>query len=299
MSARRMSTGVSLLAAMIPALLAANSAGCAGWHDGDDADPQCDLAARGGTGRISRTDGHPARFNRNHFTRTQPGSHRRNRHNYNTEHEQRHDMLDGGNLTINNVRIHHELRWRRNGNWNRNGAPATAATASAAMSGSTAMSGSSTSSGISNSSGLLSTSGVSATSGTLDTAGLSGMCGSGSSSVASSSTPTSTAPTAPGGAARTGIPLGSFEIGNLGVSATPAVPTTTVSPIVGFVGPTPLAPTVPTIAPPPVATSTAPTAPSGAPGSPDDDHARRLLKQRFQLREERAMKKKMLFLPRC
>ena len=138
------------------------------------------------------------------------------------------------------------------------GAPATATTAgSAAMTGT----GSSTSPGISS---ILGTSGVSATPGTLETAGMSGMCGSGSNSVIASSTPTATTPTAPGGVARTGIPLGSFEIGNLGVSATPAVPTPTVSPIVGFVGPTPLAPTVPTIAPPPATTSTAPTGTIGS-----------------------------------
>src|SRR6266478_4478801 len=94
--------------------------------------------------------------------------------------------------------------------------PATAAT-----SGATAMSGTSTSSGIS---------------------ATSGMCGSGSSSIASSSTPTS--PTTPGGGARTGIPMGSTEIGNLGVSSAAAVPTISISPTVGFVGPTPVAPTM-------------------------------------------------------
>src|ERR1700704_2168402 len=78
--------------------------------------------------------------------------------------------------------------------------PATAAT-----SGATAMSGTATST----SSG----SGMSTTSGMPETSGMSGMCGSGSSSIASSSTPTSTStsPITPGGAARTGIPLGSTE----------------------------------------------------------------------------------------
>src|ERR1700687_5531055 len=85
--------------------------------------------------------------------------------------------------------------------------PATAAT-----------SGMSASPGMSTSSGISATSGMSTTSGMLETSGMSGMCGSGSSSIASSSTPTSTSPTAPGGSARTGIPLGSMEIGNLGVS---------------------------------------------------------------------------------
>jgi hypothetical protein len=77
------------------------------------------------------------------------------------------------------------------------------------------------------------TSGVSTTSGMLDTSGLSGMCGSGSSSAASSSTPASTSPLTLGGAARTGIPLGSVEIGNLGVSSAAAVPTMGVSPTAG------------------------------------------------------------------
>jgi hypothetical protein len=91
-------------------------------------------------------------------------------------------------------------------------APATAATSG--MSTSSAMSG------------------VSATSGMPETSGLSGMCGSGSNSLASSSTPTSTSPTAPGGVARTGIPLGSVEIGNLGVSSSATVPTMSVLPTV-------------------------------------------------------------------
>src|ERR1700736_1199695 len=117
--------------------------------------------------------------------------------------------------------------------------PATPATAAA--SGPPATSGTSMSSGISSSSGMSTTSGM------LDTTGLSGMCGSGSSSVASSSTPTSTSPTTPGGSARTGIPLGSFEIGNLGVSSAAAVPTISVLPTVGI---GPLVPTMPTVTSP-------------------------------------------------
>src|ERR1700726_3988076 len=76
---------------------------------------------------------------------------------------------------------------------------------------------------------------MSTSSGMLDTSGMSGMCGSGSSSIAAASSPTSTSPTTPGGAARTGIPFGSYEIGNLGVSSTPAVPVPDVLPIVGTV----------------------------------------------------------------
>src|ERR1700692_1768338 len=109
-------------------------------------------------------------------------------------------------------------------------AAGTATPATAATTGSTSTSGTSTSM----------SSGMSTSSGMLDTSGMSGMCGSGSSSIASSSTPTSTSPTPPGGAARTGIPLGSMEIGNLGVSSVAAVPTMGVSP---YVGTAPLVPT--------------------------------------------------------
>src|SRR5207248_11076364 len=78
----------------------------------------------------------------------------------------------------------------------------------------TAAPASAATSGMSTASGMSATSGTSPTSGMLETSGSSGMCGSGSSSVTSSSTPTSS--TAPGGGARTGIPMGSTEIGNLG-----------------------------------------------------------------------------------
>jgi hypothetical protein len=100
------------------------------------------------------------------------------------------------------------------------------------------------------------TSGMSTTSGVLQTSGMSGMCGSGSSNIASSSTPTSTSPTTMGGAARTGLPLGSTEISNLGVSSAAAVPTPSVMPSVGFVGPTAVAPTIPTVTSPATASST-------------------------------------------
>jgi hypothetical protein len=83
-----------------------------------------------------------------------------------------------------------------------------------------------------------------AMSGMLETSGLSGMCGSGSSSIASSSAPTSTTPTTPGGVPRTGIPLGSTEIGNLGVSSAAAVPMVSVSPTVPTMGPVPTMPAV-------------------------------------------------------
>src|SRR5882672_4453525 len=104
-------------------------------------------------------------------------------------------------------------------------------------------------SGMSTSSGISATSGMSTTSGMLETSGMSGMCGSGSSSMASSSTPTSTSPTTPGGGARTGIPFGSFEIGNLGVSSTPAVPLPSILPTASTVGPSSPVPTMPIVSP--------------------------------------------------
>src|SRR5207302_4291405 len=94
------------------------------------------------------------------------------------------------------------------------------------------MSGGTPSSGISTSTAVSATSGLSTSSGMLETSGLTGMCGSGSSSIAASSTPTTTTPTTTSNPARTGISLGSTEVGNLGVSAAPAVPTPTVSPTI-------------------------------------------------------------------
>jgi hypothetical protein len=114
--------------------------------------------------------------------------------------------------------------------------------ATAAMSGGIATSGTSTSTAIS------ATSGVSTSSGMLETSGLTGMCGSGSGSIAASSNPTSTPSTTTSGA-RAGVPLDSTEISNLGVSAAPAVPTASVSPITGTVGPSSPVPTVPTVSP--------------------------------------------------
>ena len=123
--------------------------------------------------------------------------------------------------------------------------------------------GTSTSSGISTSTAIAPTSGESTSSGMVETSGLTGMCGSGSSSLASSSSPTSSSPTStstsatsPSGSARAGVPLGSYEIGNLGVSPLTAAPTTSVSPITGSVGSSaPSIPTIPTVAPPATASS--------------------------------------------
>src|SRR5271156_6820040 len=117
--------------------------------------------------------------------------------------------------------------------------PATGATSGTPMSG-TSVPGMSISgmpmSGTSMSSGISATSGMSTTSGMPETSGLSGMCGSGSGSLASSSTPMSTSPTAPGGEPRTGVPLGSIQIGNLGISPPIPRPTISVPSTTGTVG---------------------------------------------------------------
>jgi hypothetical protein len=103
-----------------------------------------------------------------------------------------------------------------------------------------------TSSGIAATSSMSMMSGTtqSATTGTLDTAGMSGMCGSGSSSIAASSSPASTAPTTLGGSPRSGIPFDSTEIGNLGISSATLIPTPTVPLVAGSVLTVPTMPTV-------------------------------------------------------
>jgi hypothetical protein len=117
----------------------------------------------------------------------------------------------------------------------------------------------STSSGMS-SSAISATSGASITSGMLATSGLTGMCGSGASSIAASSSPTTTtsSSTTSNSGARAGIPLGSYEIGNLGVSAAPAVPIANVSP---FAGTANSAPTMPAVTPPTGSSTTPNTTP--------------------------------------
>lgn len=99
------------------------------------------------------------------------------------------------------------------------------------------------------------TAGMSTSSGTLDTAGMSGMCGSGASNIAASSNPSSTAATTPGGGPKVGVPLGSTEIGNLGVSSAALVPTPTVTSLTGSIGPA--IPTMPTVTAPSAAASIA------------------------------------------
>jgi hypothetical protein len=138
-------------------------------------------------------------------------------------------------------------------------ATGNATPAAGATSGAMTTSGTSTSAGISTSTAISATSGESTSSGMVETSGLTGMCGSGSSSIAASSNPTSTSPTTSDTVARTGVPLGSYQIGNLGISPTLPLPTTSVLPITGSVGSSaPSIPTMPVVSPPATASSTAP-----------------------------------------
>src|ERR1700737_486667 len=144
----------------------------------------------------------------------------------------------------------------------------TAAPATASSSGTTAMSTSSTSATSPSSTSMTSAMPTSsAPSGMLDTSGMSGMCGSGSSSLAASSPPTSTSPTTAGGAPRTGIPLASFEIGNLGVSSTPAVPLPSALPIAGAMAPSSSVPVMPTVSPMASSTTTSSNPACASPGT--------------------------------
>src|ERR1700726_1939716 len=105
-------------------------------------------------------------------------------------------------------------------------ATGTTTPATAGTMGGVAPSGTSTSSGISTSTAIAPTSGEATSSGMMETSGLTGICGSGSRSIASSSSPTSMSAASPSGSARAGVPLGSYEVGNLGVSPVTAAPTT-------------------------------------------------------------------------
>jgi hypothetical protein len=128
----------------------------------------------------------------------------------------------------------------------------TTTSATAATPGSPSTPSGMSSSGLSTSSAISATSGISTTSGMLATSGLTGMCGSGAGSIAASSSPTTTtsSSSASSSGARAGIPLGSYEIGNLGVSTVPAIPTTNVSPFASTAGSNSPAPTMPAVAPP-------------------------------------------------
>ncbi len=216
-----------------------------------------------GTNGSVGTTGTPDGRHRNQLSRSQSRAHRkRNRHDCNSNqrchYDQRHGMFDRGDVGLGNVRIDRELRRRRSRSRNARHLPPRQRPRAPRDASTAATTDPTTTPGTSTSSQMSVPSGMSTSSGMLDTSGMSGMCGSGSTSIASSSTPTSTStmPTTPGGGARTGIPLGSMEIGNLGVSSAPAVPTTGVLPIVGTVGPSSLPPTMPTVSPATTSTST-------------------------------------------
>jgi hypothetical protein len=149
-------------------------------------------------------------------------------------------------------------------------ATATAATAGTPMTSTAATSGSAQMAGISvpisapTDPGTLPISGMPTTY-AMGTVGVSGMCSPGSSGL-SPSTPTSTTPTTPGGNPRTGIPLGSSEIANLGVSSWATLPTLSASPFATTTTGTTL-PTVPTmpVVTTPLSTSTSSTTVSTSP----------------------------------
>ncbi len=109
------------------------------------------------------------------------------------------------------------------------------------------------------------TSALSAPSATIDTSGMSGMCGSGSSSVIASSTPTSISPITMGGVPRTGISLDSSEISNAGVSSAAPIPTPGVAP---FASPIESAVVVPTMPSLPASNQSIPAPPTLANGCP-------------------------------
>ena len=106
----------------------------------------------------------------------------------------------------------------------------------------------------------MSSSGIPPTSTLIDTSGSQSMCGAGN--VAASSTPTS--PTTPGGVPRTGIPMGSTEIGNLGVSSAAMVPIITVTPTIA-----PTIATVPAVTLPAPNTTTVPALTDSITGAPN------------------------------
>jgi hypothetical protein len=149
---------------------------------------------------------------------------------------------------------------------------ATAASAGTATMSTMATSGSGQTAGISapmtasTDPGTLPISGMSTTY-AMGTVGVSGMCSPDSSGLATSaSTPASTTPTTPGGSPRTGIPLGSWEIANLGVSPWATIPTPNVSPFAATTTGTSL-PTIPIVTAPlstSTSTTTASTSPTGS-----------------------------------
>jgi hypothetical protein len=123
-------------------------------------------------------------------------------------------------------------------------AMATGTATPAAMATGTATPAAAASPGISTSTAISATSGEATSSGMQETSGLTGMCGSGSSSIAASSSPTSTSPATTSSSVRAGIPMASYEIGNLGVSAATPVPAPSVPPMVTPSSPVPTIPTV-------------------------------------------------------
>ena len=119
MPERRMSTGVSLLAAMIPALFAANSAVAQVGTVVTTPTLTATSPLGAAPGALVEPTGIPLGATEITSQGLQPGPHRRHRHNCDSEHFKRQRMFDGWDCAIVDVRIHCELRWRRDGNWNR------------------------------------------------------------------------------------------------------------------------------------------------------------------------------------
>jgi hypothetical protein len=128
------------------------------------------------------------------------------------------------------------------------GSPATYDGGGMAMANGTTSPATAASPGLSTSTAIPATSGEAISSGMQETSGLTGMCGSGSSSVAGSSSPTSTSPATTSSNIRAGIPLGSYQIGNLGVSPAVPVPAPSVPPMVVPSSPVPVVPSVSPVA---------------------------------------------------
>ena len=98
----------------------------------------------------------------------------------------------------------------------------------------------------------------------MGSVGVTGMCSADSSGLATSpSTSGSTAPTTPGGIPRTGIPLGSSEIANLGVGSWATLPTPLVSPFATMPGTTlPTVQSTPVVTTPPSSSTATTIAPA-------------------------------------
>ena len=106
----------ALIVAVLPALFACNGATAqVGVRNADDAHTWCDLAAWGGPRYVSRTDRIPLGSTEIISGGLSPAPAGVTGTIAIPSTSSGTGVLDRGNVTINDVRIHHELRWRRNG----------------------------------------------------------------------------------------------------------------------------------------------------------------------------------------